>query len=265
MSTSHRAAGRRLPRRAPLRRRLARRNPRLLWTRAGPARAARRSPPWPRRGCSATWCEAVETGTTVGYVDKVIAGPGGLPGAADGADPLRPAGQPGARREGAGRAARGLRRQRARAAGRRRRVGRLRRPADPDQPRRRPARLVGALGAAGVDDRGGHRGRHVRGGDQRRLVGRCSPACSACRRWSSACGGTSPAPRTATCARARRTPQINATLTETVEGARTVEALGLGQRADRGHRRRRRGVVRTRSATRSTCAPCSSRAWSCPT
>ena len=40
---------------------------------------------------------------------------------------------------------------------------------------------------------------------------------------------------------------INATLTETVEGARTVEALGLGRRADRGHRRGHQGVVRRRA------------------
>ena len=41
--------------------------------------------------------------------------------------------------------------------------------------------------------------------------------------------------------------QINATLTETVEGARTVEALGLGRRADRGDRPRHQGVLRRRA------------------
>ena len=41
--------------------------------------------------------------------------------------------------------------------------------------------------------------------------------------------------------------QINATLTETVEGARTVEALGLGRERVAPLRRRRRGVVRRRA------------------
>ena len=59
--------------------------------------------------------------------------------------------------------------------------------------------------------------------------------------------------------------QMNATLTETVEGARTIESLG--PRAASGSRPSTRpSRSRTpRSATRSTCAPCSSRAWSCPT
>ena len=58
---------------------------------------------------------------------------------------------------------------------------------------------------------------------------------------------------------------INATLTETVEGARTVEALGLGPERIAADRRRHRASPTTPSATRSTCARCSSRAWSCPT
>ena len=95
------------------------------------------------------------------------------------AHPLRArTAQPGARRAGAGRAARGLRRQRARAAGRRGRVGRLRRPAHPHLARRRPARLVGALGAARVDDRGRHRGRHLRRGGAASAGGCCCP-CAA--------------------------------------------------------------------------------------
>ncbi|MEZ5192341.1 MAG: hypothetical protein R2734_07390 [Nocardioides sp.] len=40
---------------------------------------------------------------------------------------------------------------------------------------------------------------------------------------------TCSAPRSATSPRARLLPRINTTLTETVEGARTVEALGLGE------------------------------------
>ena len=185
---------------------LARRHPRLLWTalalhvarrpgRAGRAPADRRPRPGRRRGHHGRPRRP----------DHPRAG--GVPGRPDGADPVRPADQPGARRAGAGRAARGLRRQRARAAGRRRRVGRLRRPAHPDQPRRRPARLVGALGAARVDDRGRHRGGHLRRGDHASAGGCCCRSCSACRRWWSGCAGTSPAPRTATCASPRRTPR----------------------------------------------------------
>ena len=161
---------------------IARRNPRLLWTALSlhvlAAVAALAAP-----RLLGELVEAVETGTTTSYVDQVILVLAGFLVAADGPDPLRPLRQPGARREGARRAARGLRRQRPGTAGRRGRVGRLRRPADPHEPRRRPARLVGALGAAGVDDRGGHGRADVRGRDQRRLVGARSPACSASRRW----------------------------------------------------------------------------------
>ena len=57
---------------------------------------------------------------------------------------------------------------------------------------------------------------------------------------------------------------INATLTETVEGARTVEALGLGDERRAGSTRHR-GVVRAPSATRCSCAPCSSPPWRSPT
>ena len=244
---------------------LARRHPRLLVDRAGPARPGRAGRRWPRRGCSATSSRrsrtappsATSTGSSLLLAGFLVA--------ADGADPLRPLRQPGARRAGAGRAARGLRRQHARAAGRHRRVGRLRRPAHPHQPRRRPARLVGALGAAGVDDRGGHRGAHLRRRAQRRLVGAAPVPARRAAAGRSGCGGTSPAPRTATCARARRTPQINATLTETVEGARTVEALGLGDERVAADRRRLADVVRRRALHAATCARCSSRAWRSPT
>ena len=58
--------------------------------------------------------------------------------------------------------------------------------------------------------------------------------------------------------------QINATLTETVEGARTVEALGLGdERIGRSTRTSRSRS--TPSGTRCSCAPCSSRTWRSPT
>ena len=43
---------------------------------------------------------------------------------------------------------------------------------------------------------------------------------------------------------------INTSLTETVEGARTVEALGLQAPPQRGQRRRRRRVLARPSATR---------------
>ncbi len=45
--------------------------------------------------------------------------------------------------------------------------------------------------------------------------------------------------------------QINATLTETVEGARTVEALGLGERAGR-----RRSTTTSRSRTAPSATRC---------
>ena len=59
--------------------------------------------------------------------------------------------------------------------------------------------------------------------------------------------------------------EINATLTETVEGARTVEALGLGEERIGDHRPRHHGVLRRRALHAATCAPCSSRAWRSPT
>ena len=127
--------------------------------------------------------ESVQDGTTVDHVDQVIAVLAGVPARADGAHPLRPLRQPGARRAGAGRAARGLRREHARAARRGGRVGGLRRPAHPHRSRRRPAGLVGALGAARVDDRPGDRRGHLRRRAQRRACGSRSRACSACRRW----------------------------------------------------------------------------------
>ena len=148
--------------------------------------AAHRWPRWPALAAPRLLgglVEAVEKGTTRRPRRPDHAAPGRVPGAADGAHPATPATSRSARRGGARRAARGLRRQHARAAGRRGRVGRLRRPAHPDLARRRPARLVGALGAARVDDRGGHRGADLRRRGVRRLVGRAAAACSAYRRW----------------------------------------------------------------------------------
>ncbi len=56
------------------------------------------------------------------------------------------------------------------------------------------------------------------------------------------CAATCGAPRRATSPRGRRTPASTRTLTETVEGARTVEALGLARPPGAGRRRRHRGV-----------------------
>ena len=58
---------------------------------------------------------------------------------------------------------------------------------------------------------------------------------------------------------------INATLTETVEGARTVEALGIGDAADRGRSTTTSRSRTTPSGTRSSCARCSSPTWRSPT
>ena len=76
-------------RRAPLRRPARAPAPADAVGRARPARARRARRRWPRRGCSATWSQAVEDGTTLGHVDQIVAGARRLPGAADGADPLR--------------------------------------------------------------------------------------------------------------------------------------------------------------------------------
>ena len=128
--------------------------------RARPARRWPRSPRWPRRGCSATWCRPSRTARPSATSTRSSLVLAGFLVRADGADPLRP-----------------LRLARCSASRcwpscartsssntlalprRHRRAGRHRRPAHPHHPRRRPARLVGALGAARVDDRGGHRGR----------------------------------------------------------------------------------------------------------
>ena len=117
----------------------------------------------------------------------------------------------------------------------------------------------------GVDDRGRHRGAHLRRRAQRRLVGARCPACSALPplviglRWYLARAKDGYLRESASYS------QINATLTETVEGARTVEALGLGRRAGRPRSTATSRSRTTPSATRCTCAPCSSRAWSWPT
>ena len=111
--------------------------------------------------------------------------------------------------------------------GRHGRVRGVRRPPYPHQPRRRPARLVGALRPAGVDDRGGDGGGHLRRRDQCRLVGRPAlplglPPLVAGLRWYLRRAKDGYLKESASYS------AINATLTETVEGARTVEALGLG-------------------------------------
>ena len=206
---------------------IARRHPRMLWgalaLHTGAALAALAAP-----RLLGDLVQSVERGTTEAVVDRIVLLLAGFLGRPDRAHPLRPVPEPGARRAGARRAARGLRGQRPRAAGRCRRIRRVGRPADPHQPRRRPARLVGPSRAPGVDDRGRVRGPHVRSGGERRLVG----------------GAALPARRPATGdrpalvprpgqgrlpARVRDVLQINATLTETVEGARTVESLNLGE------------------------------------
>ena len=222
---------------------------------AGRAAAARR----PRRRRSSE-------GTTVGHVDQVIAGAGGLPGRADRADPLR--------------AATSARRSASRCW-----------PscARTSSATRSPCRS-GVVESAGSGDLLTRTSRDV---DQLGwsvrwalpewtiavvtavvtfvaaisvgLVGRAARACSALPplviglRWYLARAKDGYLRESASYS------AINATLTETVEGARTVEALGPRRRADRGDRRRHPRVVRAPSATRSTCAPCSSRAWSCPT
>ena len=177
-------ARRRRRRRAPLRRATSPAATRGCSGRR--ARACTCSPPlpgWPRRACSAAWCRRSRTAPPVATSTGSSLVLAGFLVAADGADPLRALPLAGARRAGARRAARGLRRERARAAGRHGRVGRLRRPADPHQPRRRPARLVGALGAARVDHRGGHRGADLRRRAVGRLVGVAPLPARACRRW----------------------------------------------------------------------------------
>ena len=208
--------------------------------------------------------EAVEDGTTRRPRRQDHRAARLLPARADRADPLRPLPQPGARRAGAGRAPRGLRRQHPRAAGRRRRGGRLRRPADPHQPRRRPARLVGADGAAGVDDRRHHRDPHPRRRDQCRLVG----------------GAAVPARRTALGDRAALVPQarqgrLPARERDVLPDQRHPhrDRRGRAHRrvarprraAHRGDGRRHPDVVPRPSATRSTCARSSSPTWRSPT
>src|ERR1700752_2538925 len=109
---------------------IARRHPRLLWTaitlHVGAALAALAAP-----RLLGDLVQAVQEGTTVAQVDRImmlLAGfllrARGLPAAGHGADPLRALRLADPRRAGAGRAARGLRRQRPRAARRGRRVRR---------------------------------------------------------------------------------------------------------------------------------------------
>ena len=55
---------------------LARRHPRMLWTRAGAARRSRRWPALAAPRLLGDLVQAVEEGTTVGHVDQIIAGAG---------------------------------------------------------------------------------------------------------------------------------------------------------------------------------------------
>ena len=160
---------------------VAHRHPRLLWTALGlHVLAALTALAAPR--LLGDLVQAVEEGTTRRHVDRIVLLLAVFLVAAVGADPLRPLPLAGDGRAGAGRAPRGLRRQHPGAARRHRRGGRLRRPADPHRLRHRPARLVGALGAAGVDDRGRHRGAHLRRRAERRLVGGAALPARRCRR-----------------------------------------------------------------------------------
>ena len=127
--------------------------------------------------------QAVESGTTMAYVNTIALVLAGFLLVQTVLTRYARLRLPGPRRAGAGRAARGLRRQRPGPAGGDRGVRRLRRPADPDLPRRRPARLVGALGAARVDHRAGHRGAHVRRRAERRVVGGPPLPARRARRW----------------------------------------------------------------------------------
>ena len=217
--------------------RIARRHPRLLWSalalhvlaaarRAGRAAPARR-PGRGRRG-----------GHDRRPRRPRRAGAGGLRASPRGADPLRALRLPGARRAGAGRAARGLRRQRPGAAGGRRRVRRVGRPAHPHLPRRRPARLVGPLGAARVDDRAWSPPCSPSRPPCRSAGGSPCPACWGCRRWWSGLRWYLARAKDGYLREWATYSRINATLTETVEGARTVEALGPGRGAGTPPRRR---------------------------
>ncbi len=208
--------------------------------------------------------QAVDTGTTTGHVDKVILVAGRVPGAADAAHPAGtvPLLQPG--RAGAGRAARGLRRQLARAPGRRGRERRLRRPAHPHLARRRAARLVGALGAARVGDRADHHGGDARRGGPGRLVGaaavraRRAAAGDRAALVPRACQGRLPR------ARARRTRSSTPRSPRRSRARARWRRSGSGRSASPGSTATSPTPSR-RSATRSACAPGSSRPSRSPT
>ena len=138
-------------------------------------------------------------------------------------------------REGVRPAAGAVHRPGARAAAVDGRARRHRRPGLPHHQRRRRAVAHRAVRRAVGPGRLCHNGSDP-GRD------RSSPAGSwRCRSWSAyRCSGSPPAgtssahPRV-TCASARRTPRSTATITETVEGARTVDALGLRSRRIAAH------------------------------
>ena len=132
---------------------IARRHPRLLWTAlALHGLAAVTALAAPR--LLGDLVEAVETGTTTGHVDRIVLVLAGVPGRPDGAHPVRAAPLAVLGETGAGGAPRGLRRQHSRVCPSASSSPPAGRPAHPHRRRRRAARLVGAVGAAGVDDRG---------------------------------------------------------------------------------------------------------------
>ena len=107
--------------------------------------------------------------------------------------------------------------------------------------RRRRARAHDPLRRARDADRGGDDGAHGRrppSGSARSPRSRASPAC---RRSGSARAGTCGARRRATSGSAPPTRRSPGTVGETVEGGRTVEALGLARGARAPDRRRPRG------------------------
>ncbi len=123
-------------------------------------------------GLAAPWLigglvEDVQQGTTAVRGEQGDRGDRGVRGGAVAAGPLGPVPVVRARRAGAGRAARGVRRQRAGAADRHRRAGRYRRPAVPDLARRRRAVAHGAVRRTRDDHRvhhhAVHRGGHAAG------------------------------------------------------------------------------------------------------
>ncbi|CAA9388638.1 MAG: Heterodimeric efflux ABC transporter, permease/ATP-binding subunit 2, partial [uncultured Nocardioides sp.] len=126
------------------------------------------------------------------------------------------------------------------------RVRGLRRPAHPHQPRRRPARLVGAHGTARVDDRLRHRRADLRRRAERRLVG--GPALPD--RGAAAGGRAAVVPRPR---QGRLPPRERDVLRHRRDAHRDRGGVPHRRgaryrgRADRPHRRRRAEVLRRRA------------------